>query len=106
MDKIRVIKEHPNIKDVFPLGFETTYTKVFSKEDKTSEGRWVQHHQARTLSPNRGGVYVGKSYVEPKTVPKGTFLDVIFIGNNGAEYSGDWFYKTTGRSFTEFVEKI
>lgn len=103
--KARVIKEHNGIKEVFPLGFETTYTKVYSKEDKVSEGRYVNHYKATNTSPNGGGKYISTSYIEPQTTPKGTFLDVVFIGANGSEYSGDWFYKTTGRSFTEFIEK-
>lgn len=100
MDKVRVIKEHPNLKDVFPLGFETTYRKVYSKEDKTSEGFYTSVQTTENKSKLKA------VYVEPQTTPKGTFLDVVFIGNNGLEYSGDWFYKVTGRSFTEFVKKI
>jgi len=100
--KARVIKEHNGIKEVFPLGFETTYTKVYSKESKTSEGFYTS---IRTINKDKKFTSVSH-YVEPQTTPKGTFLDVVFIGANGSEYSGDWFYKTTGRSFTEFIEKI
>jgi len=104
MDKVRVIKEHPNTKDFFPLDFETTYTKVFSKEDKTSEGFWTSIEFGR--DKNRKAVASKSVYVEPTLQPKGTFLDVVFIDCKGREVCGDWFYKVTGRSFTEFVEKI
>lgn len=70
MNRLKIIKEHPQTKDLFPLGFETTYK------------------------------------VEPKTIPKGTLKSILIVAINGKEYDTDFFYRATGRSFTEFVKKI
>jgi hypothetical protein len=91
--RVRIKKHHGAISNVFPLNFETTYTKEYTKEDKVTEGFWTKIHNVRT-------------YVPEVVIPKGSFKDLIFIGKDGKEYSGDWFYKCTGRSFTEFVEKL
>lgn len=91
--RVRIKKHHAAISDVFPLNFETTYTKEYTKEDKVTEGFWTKIHGVET-------------YVPEVLTPKGSFKCLIFIGINGNEYSDDWFYKCTGRSFTEFVEKI
>lgn len=93
MNKVRVVKEHPQTKDIFPLGFETTFRKVYTEEDKVYKGYWTSIHGER-------------QYVEAVVIPKGTFKDVLFIANNGKEYSSDWFYKCTGKSVTDFMEKL
>jgi len=102
---IKVIKEHPLTKSRFPLSFETTYKKVLSKEDKVSEGFWTEHYKTKGLN-SKTAKHVARVYVEPTTVPKGTFKDVIILDVNGEEVCGDWFYRATGRSFTEFFKKF
>jgi hypothetical protein len=91
--KVRVVKEHPQTKDVFPLGFETYGYKTYTDEEKVTEGFWTKIH--------------GEGhYVEKVITPKGSFKDIVFVGVNGGVYSSDFFYRCTGRNFTEFLEKI
>lgn len=91
--RVRIKKHHPVISEVFPLGFETDCEKTFTKEDKIYKGYSYRHRN--TIN-----------YVPESIIPKGTFDTLLFVGNNGEKYSSDWFYKCTGKSFTEFVEKI
>ncbi len=46
--KVRVVKEHAGIKEVFPLGFETTFTKEYTKKDKVTPGFWTIIHGKET----------------------------------------------------------
>lgn len=91
--KVRIVKNHPGISYIFPLGFETFYYVRFTEEDKVSKG----------FATKINGKDV---WVEDKIVPKGTFKDIIFIGKDGNEYNSDIFHGFTGNHFTEFVEKI
>lgn len=100
--KVVVKKEHPLTKELFPIGFETTCKPLLSKEEKVSKGFWTQ---IKTVGDDR--MFVNTSvYVEPKVTPKGAHLGCILIGSNGGEYNADWFYRTTGRSFSEFFNKV
>ena len=107
MNKIRVIKEHLQTKELFPLGFETTYETTYTKEDKISEGFHTHIRTMKKDTTNKKTVFFEERvYVEPKIIPKGTLEDIIIISAKGTEVSSDFFYRATGRSFTEFVEKI
>jgi hypothetical protein len=91
--KVRVKYSQSQTEEVFPVGFETVYYKTYTEEDRVSEGWWTTIH--------------GKAhFVEPETIPKGTFKDIVFIGKNGGGYSSDWFYKCTGKNISEFFEKL
>ena len=104
--EVEVIKTHPLTEKRFPMGFKATCIKVLTKEDKISEGRFVNHYRATNTTPNGGGVLIARSYVEPTIQPKGTFKDAIFTDINGEEVCGQWFYQCTGKSFSEFFKKL
>ena len=113
--KAMVIKEHPIVSKVFPLGFETTYKKIYSVSEKTIKG-WtntVQYIEYEDTGRKSNGTKVMKSVQKEKEeiipdtiIPKGTFLDVTFVSIDGTEYCGEWFYKMTGKPFSEFFTKL
>jgi hypothetical protein len=103
--KVKVTKEHLVLKHLFPLGFETTIEPLYTKEDKKSEGFCTSFITAEKVN---GVIKRVKKpvYVEPKFTPKGTYNGSTIIGNDEVEYNTDIFYRATGRSYTEFVQKI
>ncbi len=101
---IVVKREHPLTKDRFPLGFKTTLTKSYSKEDKVTEGFTTNIAKVGRVNGALQRVWEEK-YIEEVVTPKGTFLDVHILGIDNKDYSGDWFYRMTGRSFSEFFDK-
>jgi hypothetical protein len=101
---IIVKREHPLTKDRFPLGFKTTLTKVYSKEDKLVKG-FTRYDYKVVVVKDR---LERESYpvkIEDKTISKGTYIDSIIIDIDGNEVTSDWFYRNTGRSFSEFFDK-
>lgn len=113
--KAVVVGEHSLVNKFFPLGFETTYKKSYSVIEQTHKG-WVntiQYVEYKDTGKKSGGNKVMEAVkktkeeiIPDKIIPKGTFLDVIFIAVDGLEICGEWFYKMTGRPFSEFFEKI
>lgn len=95
--KVKVIADHLNTKEVFPLGFETLYYKRYTTEDKVTKGWWTNMGTPQKPRP---------VWVEDVFTPKGTFIDIVIMGANGNEYSFDWFYNCTGKSASNFLEKI
>lgn len=95
--KVKVIADHPNTKEAFPLGFETVYYKRYTTEDKLTKGWWTNMGTPQKPRP---------VWVEDVFTPKGTFIDIAIIGANGGEYSFDWFHNCTGKSASNFLEKI
>ncbi len=116
-DRVKVVKEHPMVNELFPLGFETTYKKAYSVTEQTHKG-WVNtihyvEYENTDKKDKRSGNKIMEAIkktreeiVPDKIIPKGTFLDAIFIAIDGTEYCGHWFYQMTGRPFAEFFEKI
>ena len=103
--KVRVIKEHPMTERLFPLGMETILTNTYSLEDKVIEGFWTNLPTTELRGKQLISV-TRKHWVEGKVIPKGTYLSSNIIGSTGYEYSIDFFYRVSGRSFSEFFEKV
>ncbi len=107
--KVMVVKEHPMVSKFFPLGFETTYRKVLSEKDEIVEPFYTDYYfmgDEEFGGKKQVKLQTKKIKVEGKTIPKGNFIDAIFIAVDGTEICGEWFYKMTGRPFAEFFEKI
>jgi hypothetical protein len=94
--KVKVIRDHKVINNFFPLGFETVYYKDYTTEDKISKG-WVINSKIEGVAP---------IIVPDSLIPKGTFIDCIFIDNEGAERSSNLLYQWTGLSIGEIFEKL
>lgn len=103
--KVVVIKEHPVTKDIFPMGFETVLFKRYSQAELVRKG-WTFHETKIVLEDN---ILRKKSFpvvVEDIVIPTGSPIDVNIKGNNTVLYDGDWFYRNTGRPFSEFFKKL
>jgi hypothetical protein len=99
--KVIVSKEHPLTKELFPLGFETICKSVYLENEIVYKGFWTSY---KTII--NGKFSWVNFYVEPKIRPKGEFIGVNLESINKTIYDGDFFYRATGRSFTEFFEKV
>ena len=102
---VKVIKEHPMTKEVFPLGFETTCEAIHTTDDRIIPGFWTD---GVVPEKTKGGATImvrKRIWVADKIIPKGTFKDVLIIGANGGTYSSTWLYNCTGKTLPEFFDK-
>lgn len=94
--KVKVKEEFNHIKDVFPLGFETEIYIVVTDED--------EHKPAVMVYSKEEGKDV--VWLEAHTVPKGTYVGMVFKGINGEEYGDKWLSSVHNKSVSDLFEKI
>jgi hypothetical protein len=100
--KVKVIFDSKNsaFKEVLPLGFETTITTQVTDEDEV-----IPEKVGYRKNKDTGKV---ESYVyQPAEIkPKGTFLNLTFVGANGNVYDGDFPYRCLGKSLGDVFQKL
>lgn len=90
--KYKVIKEHNILKDRFPLGYEGNFYNHCREEDHIIPAHWWGKDMDK--------------WSEEIILPKGEFLDIVFIDKNGAGVTSTMIYLWTGKPVTDFFQNL
>lgn len=94
MKRYKVIEEHPILKERFPLGYERNFYNTYREEEVVIPAYFVE------TSKKQG------YWVKELILPKGEFLDIIFIDIDGAELSSTLIYQWTGKHVGDLFENL